>query len=122
MTEQQPRDRETDPFREGVRTVTGILGALKEAIEETFDELRERGDISPERAKEAARSTMKRAQGQFDEMRERLDFVTRREFDALRAEVESLRARLDAHEAGGLGTHRADAGAAGGPGFTVDEG
>jgi polyhydroxyalkanoate synthesis regulator phasin len=84
-------------FREGVRTVAGILGALKDAVEESFDELRARGDLSPERAREAARATMQRAQEELDSVRDRLDFVSRREFDALRAEVDTLRARLDAH-------------------------
>lgn len=110
--EQRRRD---DPFAEGIRTVTGILGALKDAIEESFDELKERGDLSPERAREAARTTVKRAQDQFDEMRTRLDFVTRRELDELRAEMDALRARLDAHEAGG-GTRHAGGTGPGNPG------
>jgi polyhydroxyalkanoate synthesis regulator phasin len=93
----EERKRDADPFRDGVRAVTGVLGALKDAIEETFDELRERGDISPERAREAARSTVKKAQEAVDDVRGRLDFVSRREFDDLRAEVEALRLRLDAH-------------------------
>ena len=84
-------------LREGVRTVAGILGALKDAVEESFDELRARGDLSPERAREAARATMQRAQEELENVRERFDFVSRKEFDALRAEVDALRARLDAH-------------------------
>jgi len=86
-----------DNLREGVRTVAGILGALKDAVEESFDELRERGDLSPERAREAARATMQRAQEELEGVRNKLDFVPRREFDALRAEVDALRARFDAH-------------------------
>ena len=34
-----------DPFREGVRAVTGILGAFKDAIEQTFDDLSTRGGV-----------------------------------------------------------------------------
>jgi polyhydroxyalkanoate synthesis regulator phasin len=97
MTDDSRHDRDSDPIRDGIRTVTGVLGALKDAIEDTFDELRERGELSPERARAAARSTMKKAQESFDDMRDRVDFVSRREFDELRAEVDSLRARLDAH-------------------------
>jgi hypothetical protein len=64
--------------------VSGILGAFKDAIEQTFNDLSERGDISPERARDAARDAMKRAQDAMEDMRGRVDFVTRREFDALR--------------------------------------
>lgn len=88
----------SDPFRDGVRAVTGILGALKDAIEEQFDDLRAQGDLAPDKAREAARSTMRKAQETVDEMRDRLDFVPRREFDALKAEVEALTRRLDAHQ------------------------
>lgn len=88
----------SDPFRDGVRAVTGILGALKDAIEEQFDDLRAQGDLAPDKAREAARSTMRKAQETVDEMRDRLDFVTRREFDALRIQVEELTRRLDAHQ------------------------
>lgn len=98
MTEQGRRPNDLgDNLREGVRTVAGILGALKDAVEESFDELRQRGDLSPERAREAARSTMQRAQEEMETVRERFDFVTRRELDALRAEIDALRERVDAH-------------------------
>lgn len=107
-----------DNIREGVRTVAGILGALKDAVEETFDDLRTHGDLSPERAREAARATMQRAQDELEGMRERFDFVSRRELDALRAEVEALRARLDAHSH--PHTHEGGAGPTGG--FPVDGG
>jgi polyhydroxyalkanoate synthesis regulator phasin len=124
MNEEQRR-RDSDPFREGVRAITGILGALKDAIEETFDDLRQQGDLSPEKARDAARSTMKRAQEAVDDVRDRLDFVSRREFDALRAEVGELRRRLDAAAppappaaapppAGGTAAESS------GPGFPVD--
>jgi polyhydroxyalkanoate synthesis regulator phasin len=94
MTDDNRRDA-GDPFREGVRAITGILGALRDAIEESFDDLKQQGDLSPEKAKEAARSTMRRAQEAVDDVRERIDFVPRREFDALREEVGELRRRLD---------------------------
>lgn len=119
-------NRRSDPFREGVRAVTGFLGALKDAIEESFDDLREKGDLSPERAKEAARSTMKKAQETMDEMRDRLDFVTQKEFDALRDEVAALRKELEAHRAAGGTAHPHDHGTGesggGSGGFTVEGG
>lgn len=121
MTDQGRRPNDLgDNLREGVRTVAGILGALKDAIEESFDELRQRGDLSPERAREAARSTMQRAQEEMDSMRERFDFVTRRELDALRAEVDALRARLDAHAQGGQHHAHDEPGSASAGGFPVD--
>ncbi len=105
MTNQERRPNDLgDNLREGVRTVAGILGALKDAVEESFDELRQRGDLSPERAREAARSTVQRAQEEMEGLRDRLDFVSRRELDALREEVDALRAdvatlklQLDSH-------------------------
>lgn len=100
MTEEQKKRPDPgDAFREGVRAVTGILGALRDAVEQTFDDLKEKGDLSPERAKEAARETMRRAQEAVEDVRERLEFVPRREFDALKDEVANLRAELDAHRA-----------------------
>ena len=126
MVEEGKRDR-NDPFREGVRAVTGFLGALKDAIEEQFDELRESGDLSPERAREAARSTMRKAQDTVEDVKDRLDFVTRREFDDLREEVAALRRQLAAHagsahteSSGGTGAAGGEAG--GGGDFPIDGG
>src|SRR5690625_6167184 len=70
--------------------------------------MRERGDLAPERAKEAVRKTMRKAQEAVGETRERLDFVPRREFEALQEEVAELRRRLSELEgrAGGEDTGR----------------
>jgi polyhydroxyalkanoate synthesis regulator phasin len=132
MTNQDRRPNDLgDNLREGVRTVAGILGALKDAVEESFDELRQRGDLSPERAREAARSTVQRAQEEMEGLRDRLDFVSRRELEAvqadvaaLRAEVASLRSQLDTHtRAGGhAAPGGAGSGATGPGGFPVDGG
>jgi polyhydroxyalkanoate synthesis regulator phasin len=88
-----------------VRAVTGILAALKDAIEETIDDIKVRGDLDPNRAKQAAKDTMNRAQEKFDEMRERVDFVPRKEYEALRAEVDALRARVATLETKHAGPH-----------------
>ena len=97
MADEQRRTDPGDTFREGMRAVTGILGAFKDAIEQTFDDLSQRGDISPERARDAARDAMRRAQDAVDDMRTRMDFVPRREFDALRNEVSELRTQIERH-------------------------
>ena len=101
----RPVDDAKEGIKEGVRAVTGILAALKDAIEETIDDIKVRGDLDPNRAKQAAKDTMNRAQTAFDEMRERVDFVPRKEFDALRAEVDALRARVAALEIKHAGSH-----------------
>jgi len=115
-------DEAKDGIKEGVRAVTGILAALKDAIEETIDDIKVRGDLDPDRAKQAAKDTMNRAQEKFDEMRERVDFVPRKEYEALRAEIDALRARVAALETRHAGPH-GDAhseGTAGDSNFRVD--
>ena len=93
----QKRPDPGDTFREGVRAVSGILGAFKDAIEQTFNDLSDRGEMSPDRARDAARDAMRRAQDAVDDMRGRLEFVPRREFDALKADVDSLRDQVERH-------------------------
>jgi hypothetical protein len=119
MTEDQEkgRNRVGDEVREGIRAGIGILSALKDAIEETVQDMTDRGELSQERAREAVRTTMDRAQVAFDDARVRFDFVPRREFEALKAEVADLRARLGRHEtdhaAPETGAERPGGGAAG---------
>lgn len=81
-------------FRRGWSRGLGFLSAFKEAIDETLEEARERGDLSPDRAKEIMRGALDRAQEAAGEAKERLDLVPRREFEALEARVEALEARL----------------------------
>jgi polyhydroxyalkanoate synthesis regulator phasin len=101
----RPVDEAKEGIKEGVRAVTGILAALKDAIEETIDDIKVRGDLDPNRAKQAAKETMNRAQEKIDEMRERMDFVPRKEYEALRAEIDALRARVAALETKHAGPH-----------------
>jgi polyhydroxyalkanoate synthesis regulator phasin len=118
MADGQKRTDPGDTFREGVRAVSGILGAFKDAIEQTFNDLSDRGEMSPDRARDAARDAMKRAQDAVDDMRGRLEFVPRREFDALKAEVDGLRAQVERHmsHGGHQTTGTAGSGGAGGQG------
>ena len=99
------RGRVSDGIRQGL----GVLSALKDALEETITEARERGDLSPDRAKDALRSALNRAQEAAGEARERFDFVPQRDFDQLRDKVEEMSVRLENLE------RRAAQGAGAGP-------
>lgn len=95
-----------DEVRDGIRAGIGILSALKDAIEETVDDMMDRGELSQDRAREAVRTTMERAQTAFDDARTRFEFVPRREFDELMEDVRELRRRVirlegEAHQHGG---------------------
>lgn len=97
MTEENRRAR--DKVSEGIRQGIGVLSAFKDALEETINEARERGDLSPERAKEVMSDALHKAQEAAGEARERLDFVSQKEFDVLRDAVDGLRERVDGLEA-----------------------
>jgi polyhydroxyalkanoate synthesis regulator phasin len=84
------RDHIEDRFKQGL----GVLGAMKDAIEDTIREVRERGDLSPDRAKEVVRNAMDKAQEKAGEAREALDFVKQKEFDGLKSIVEDLASRM----------------------------
>jgi polyhydroxyalkanoate synthesis regulator phasin len=101
----RPVDEAKEGIKEGVRAVTGILAALRDAIEETIGDIKERGDLDPERVKQAAKDTMHRAEGAFEDMKERVDFVPRKDFDAMRAELEALRVRVAELETKHAGPH-----------------
>jgi len=101
------KEQAKEGLREGVRAVTGFLAALKDAIDETIRDVRDTGDLDPDRAKEAMRSTMKRAQNAMEDVKERIDFATRKEHDTLREELYALRQRvtdLEAKVGGGPAT------------------
>jgi len=110
--------------RDGIRAGIGILAAMKDAIEETVQDLLETdrkagGDGAPEgggagaaeagpdpaaqaSATEAAdvmEAAKERARAAAKNAAERLNVASREELDALRVEVAELRARLDALEA-----------------------
>ena len=89
--EGSPGDRRK--VSDGIREGLGVLSALKDAFEETIVEAR-RGDLSPERGKQALSLAMSRAQEVVDEARERLDGVPQREFDLLKERVDGLEVRL----------------------------
>ena len=90
----EDRRRARRKVSDGIREGLGVLSAFKDALEETIVEARQRGDLSPERAKRALRSAMSRAQEVAGEARERLDGVSQKEFDLLKERVGELEARL----------------------------
>jgi polyhydroxyalkanoate synthesis regulator phasin len=83
---------------EGIRQGIGVLSAFKEALEETIQDARERGDLSAERAKEVMRGALDRAQAAASGAKERLDFAHQADLDALRGAVERLSERVAALE------------------------
>lgn len=83
-----------ESLKGGIRQGIGMLTALKDAIEETLNEARERGDLTPERAKEAIRATLEKAQAKAGEAKDALDFVNQKQFDALRMVVDNVKERL----------------------------
>ena len=89
---EEPSRREG--LSEGIRQGIGMLAALKDAIEESLSEARERGDLTPERAKEVIRTTLDKAQAKAGEAKDALDLVKQKEFEALKTVVEDLKERL----------------------------
>ena len=89
---EEPNHRES--LKGGIRQGIEMLTALKNAIEESLNESRERGDLKPERAKEIIRATLDRAQARAGEAKDAFDLVKQKEFEALRTVVEDLKVRL----------------------------
>lgn len=84
----------------GIRQGMEFLSAIKDALEETIAEARERGDLSQERAREIVRGAVDRARETAGAARERFDFVTREEFEALSSRVDELAQRMGGEGAG----------------------
>jgi len=88
------REKVSDGIKQGI----GVLSAFKDALEETINEARERGDLSPDRAREVMKSALHKAQEAAEGARERLDFVAQKDFDTLSEAVYALRDRVSALE------------------------
>jgi polyhydroxyalkanoate synthesis regulator phasin len=80
---------------DGIRQGLGVLSALKDALDEAISEARDRGDLSPDRAREAVRSAMHKVQEAAGAAKERLDLVSRKDFDHLREQLDELKVRLE---------------------------
>lgn len=115
-----PKEKVSDGIRQGL----GVLSAFKDALDETINEARERGDLSADRAKAAMKDALTRAQEAAEEARERLDFVTQKDFDTLKGAVDTLKTRIDELDArirgaGEAGSQGSDTSASGGDGPTA---
>lgn len=87
--------------REGLRNSVGLLVAFKEAVQETFEEARDRGDFSTDKARALVQEAAQKVQHTVDEARERIDLVSKKDLDALKTELDSLRSRVARLEAQG---------------------
>lgn len=117
MTEERKSTKEK--VSDGIKQGIGVLSAFKDALEETITEARERGDLSPERAKDVMKSALHKAQEAAEGARERLDLVNQKEFDALSEAVAALVRRVEALEARVAGPEADRPGGAGTGGGTA---
>lgn len=105
MTDEKKDGDETGPkstrqkVGDGIRQGIGVLSAFKDALEETIQEARERGDLSAERAKEVMKTALGKAQSAASEAREKFDFATQGDLESVRATLEALNKRIAALEA-----------------------
>ncbi len=83
---------------DGIKQGIGVLSAFKEALEETIQEAKERGDLSTGRAREVMKDALERAQSVAEEARDRLDFATQNELDGLKSTVDTIKERVSALE------------------------
>jgi len=97
---------------DGIRQGLGVLTAFKDALEETIQEARERGDLSTERAKEVMKETLEKAQTAAEGAKEKLDFANQGEMEAVRGALDTLRERVGALEESVFGASKGDRGEA----------
>jgi len=100
---EEPKDKPEDAedpksgrekVEDGIKQGLGVLSAFKEALEETIQEARERGDLSTDRAKEVMKDALDRAQSAADGARERIERTNPAEVQAIKDTVESIRSRV----------------------------
>ena len=96
---------------DGIKEGLGVLSAFKDALEETIQEARDRGDLSTDRAKEVMKETLGRAQTAAEEARGRLDFATQAELETVKSAVDAMQHRLKELEESVFGGSKAPAAA-----------
>jgi polyhydroxyalkanoate synthesis regulator phasin len=79
----------------GLRQGLGLLSALKDTVEETIQEAKERGDLDPERAKGYVKDAVRRAQEVAGDARTRLEEMRRRDVPSVREAVDDLKGRVE---------------------------
>jgi polyhydroxyalkanoate synthesis regulator phasin len=79
---------------DGIKHGMSVLNAMKDTIEETIKDAKERGDLSQDRAKEVMKSGLAKAQQGMESAREAFDFVSQNDFDGLRTKVDELANRV----------------------------
>lgn len=109
--EDQARRNARERVSDGLSRALSALTALKDTLEESFGEARERGDLSMEKAREAMRDAVEKARDATSDARERFDFVSQSEWDALVRRVEALEERLGPDTRAEAGDGGASAGA-----------
>lgn len=118
MTQDEKPDAESpeeDQSRKGkvgesIKQGMGMVSAFKDALEETIQEARDRGDLSSERAKELVKDALDRAQAAAEGARDRFDFVHQSDMEALQSAVESIRTRVSSLEASVFSESKANEG------------
>ncbi len=93
---------------DGIKQGIGVLSAFKDAIEETIQEARDRGDLSTERAKEVMKEALDKAQTVGERARDRLDFANQTEVDSLKGAMQAVRQRLSNLEESVFGSSKDD--------------
>ncbi len=96
------REKVSDGIKQGI----GVLSAFKDALEETINEARERGDLSTDRAKEVMKDALNKAQEAAEGAKDRLDFVAQKDFDDVVAGIRERVAAVEAHL--GMGSKAAE--------------
>jgi polyhydroxyalkanoate synthesis regulator phasin len=95
---------------DGIRQGLGFLSAFKDALEETIQEARDRGDLSSERAKEVMKEALDKAQAAGERARERLDFAPQADVDAVGDALDELLSRVRRLEEHAFGAAQDDSG------------
>lgn len=93
---------------DGIKQGIGVLSAFKDAIEETIQEARDRGDLSTERAKEVMKEALDKAQTVGERARDKLDFANQTEVDSLKGAMQAVRKRLSNLEESVFGSSKDD--------------
>lgn len=93
---------------DGIKEGLGVLSAFKDALEETIQEARERGDLSSERAREVMKETLGKAQSAAEGARGKLDFATQADLEAVLDAVDGMKDRLSALEQSVFGASKGD--------------